>query len=197
MTSQNFTQQHFSSLFETLQSVLATDRNARSLTLHEGMEATALCLKNVGATGKKIIFVGNGGSAGIASHQAIDYWKNGGIRATAFNDASLLTCISNDYGYEHVFAKPIEMFAEPGDAVIAISSSGQSANILAACTASRLRGCSLITLSGFKEDNPLRRLGDINLYVPSHSYGFVEVLHLALSHCVLDGLMAKELGTST
>jgi len=197
MTSQNFTQRHFGALFESLQRVLTTDLYAKPMTLHDGMEAIALRLKNVGQTGKKIIFVGNGGSAGIASHQAIDYWKNGGIRATAFNDPSLLTCISNDYGYEHVFAKPIEMFAEPGDAVIAISSSGQSANILAACTAARARSCSLITLSGFKEDNPLRRLGDINLYVPSDSYGFVEVLHLALSHCVLDGLMAKELGTSS
>ena len=56
-----------------------------------------------------MIFIGNGGSAAIASHQAVDYWKNGGMRAIAFNDASLLTCISNDFGYPQVFEKPIEM----------------------------------------------------------------------------------------
>ncbi len=80
--------------------------------------------------GRKLLFIGNGGSSAIASHMAIDYWKNGGIRAIAFNDPALLTCLSNDYGYEHVFEKPIEMLAEAEDLLVAISSSGKSPNIL-------------------------------------------------------------------
>ena len=73
------------------------------------------------------MFVGNGGSAGIASHLAIDFSKNGGLRSLAFNDASALTCLGNDLGYENVFAKQIDFHARAGDLLIAISSSGRSA----------------------------------------------------------------------
>ncbi len=140
------------------------------------------------------MFIGNGGSAGIASHQAIDYWRNGGFPAMAFNDASLLTCIGNDFGYEHVFSKPIAMLAKAGDVLIAISSSGQSANILAGVHQAQSLGCKVITLSAFKPDNPLRQLGDFNFYVPTFSYGFAEISHLAISHCILDGLMKGAIG---
>ena len=80
--------------------------------------------------GKKVIMIGNGGSAAIASHLSTDLWKNGGIRAMAFNDTSLLTCAANDFGYSEVFAQPTLRFADPGDLLIAISSSGKSPNIL-------------------------------------------------------------------
>ncbi|HAM59185.1 MAG TPA: phosphoheptose isomerase, partial [Candidatus Rokubacteria bacterium] len=126
----------------------------------------------------------------IASHQAVDYWKNGGMRAVAFNDPSLLTCVSNDFGYRHVFAKPIEMFADAGDALIAISSSGQSENILRGVEAARRARCRVITLSGFRPDNPLRRLGELNFWVPTDSYGHVEITHLAICHSVVDAIMA-------
>ena len=138
------------------------------------------------AANKKIIMVGNGGSAGIASHQSVDYWKNGGVRAIAFNDASLLTCIGNDLGYENVFSAPIAQFADTGDIVFAISSSGASPNILNASKAARDTGCQLITFSGFAENNPLRSLGDLNFHVASSSYGLVEILHLFIIHTVLD-----------
>ena len=87
--------------------------------------------------GNKIIFIGNGGSAGIASHLAIDFSKNGGLRALAFNDPSALTCLGNDLGYENVFAKQLEFHARPGDLLIAISSSGTSPNILSAVKEAR------------------------------------------------------------
>jgi phosphoheptose isomerase len=82
------------------------------------------------AAGKKLVFVGNGGSAAIASHMATDYSKNGGVRSLALNGASMLTCLGNDLGYDRVFAKQIELHARSGDLVIAISSSGRSANVL-------------------------------------------------------------------
>jgi D-sedoheptulose 7-phosphate isomerase len=123
---------------------------------------------------------------------AIDFWKNGGIRATAFNDCSLLTCIGNDYDYKHVFEKPIEMFAEQGDVLIAISSSGKSENILLGVKAARTNGCRVITFSGFDEANPLRRMGDYNFYVPSMAYGHVEVVHQSLCHCLLDYIMVGQ-----
>ena len=136
--------------------------------------------------GNKIMFVGNGGSAGIASHLAIDYSKNGGMRSLAFNDASALTCLGNDLGYENVFAKQLDFHARAGDLLIAISSSGRSPNVLAAVKMARTRDCRVVTYSGFTEDNDLRRTGDVNFFVRSREYGFVEVSHLALCHAVLD-----------
>lgn len=134
----------------------------------------------------KVMMIGNGGSAGIASHMAVDYWKNGNIRSTAFNDSSLLTCVANDYDYTEVFAKPIEMFAEADDVLFAISSSGSSQNILNGAKAAIEKGCKVVTFSGFSEENPLRTMGDVNFYVPAFSYGFVEILHNLIIHEILD-----------
>jgi D-sedoheptulose 7-phosphate isomerase len=140
------------------------------------------------AAGDKLIFIGNGGSAAIASHMATDYSKNGGVRALALNDSSMLTCLGNDLGYERVFAKQVELYARKGDLVIAISSSGRSANILNAVDAALEAGCTVATLSGFTPDNPLRRKGEWNFYVASDRYGFVEIGHLTICHAVLDFL---------
>lgn len=152
----------------------------------KGIERAVGMVRTAQAAGRKVIMVGNGGSAGIASHQAVDYWKNGGVRAVAFNDASLLTCIGNDLGFENLFAAPIQQFADAGDLVFAISSSGSSPNILNAAKASRTAGCGLVTFSGFDPANPLRGQGDIDFHVASHSYGLVEILHLYIIHTILD-----------
>ena len=136
--------------------------------------------------GNKIMFIGNGGSAGIASHLAIDFSKNGGLRSLAFNDASALTCLGNDLGYDNVFAKQLDFHAAPGDLLVAISSSGKSPNVLNAVKVARARDCGVATFSGFTEENDLRKTGDVNFYVGSCEYGFVEVAHLALCHAVLD-----------
>ena len=92
-------------------------------------------------------------------------------------------------GYENVFAFQVEQHAEPRDVLIAISSSGRSCNILSAVAAARLRAAKVVTLSGFGADNPLRALGDLNFFVPAGDYGYVELLHASLCHCVLDLLM--------
>lgn len=135
---------------------------------------------------KKIMLVGNGGSAGITSHMALDFWKNSKVKAMAFNDSSLLTALGNDIGYEYVFSKSIEMFGDSGDLLIAISSSGNSPNILNAAIEAKKRKCKIITLSGFSNENSLIKLGDYNFYVESKSYGIVEVLHTLIIHNILD-----------
>jgi D-sedoheptulose 7-phosphate isomerase len=142
--------------------------------------------------GNKIILIGNGGSASIASHIATDLVKNCRIPAMAFNDASLITCLSNDLGYENVFSHPLEICARKGDILLAVSSSGKSANILSAVTAAGKKGCYVITLSGFSPDNPLRIKGKINFYVPSYSYGKVEIAHLAICHSIVDTMNSKD-----
>jgi len=158
------------------------------LWLEQGMRHFQKMARDIQATGCKLMFVGNGGSAAIASHMAVDWSKNGGIRSVAFNDAVALTCISNDFGYESAFSKQIELHSRGDDILVAISSSGRSPNIIAACAAARLAGCGVVTFSGFDEDNPLRALGDLNFYINSNQFGFVEIAHLTLLHAVLDGL---------
>jgi len=139
----------------------------------------------------KVIIIGNGGSASIASHIATDFLKNAKVPAMTFNDSSLITCLSNDLGYAYVFQKPIELLARKGDILFAISSSGKSKNILNATKEAKRKGCFLITLSGFAKKNPLRKLGDLNFYLPSGSYGFVEIAHLAICHCIADKVIEK------
>jgi D-sedoheptulose 7-phosphate isomerase len=156
------------------------------LDLEAGFDWFSRRAKAIDASGNSLIFIGNGGSASIASHQAIDYLKNGGIRALALNDSAALTCLSNDCGYAEVFAKQIEKHGRAGDMLVAISSSGQSANILNAVEAARTRRMAVATFSGFSPQNPLRMLGDMNFYVESDQYGFVELAHLTLIHAILD-----------
>jgi D-sedoheptulose 7-phosphate isomerase len=181
-------EKYISTLANAMRAAEVTDRVAKRLTLELGCEWVRRAAHEAHDAGNKIIFIGNGGSAGIASHLAIDFSKNGGLRALAFNDPSALTCLGNDLGYENVFAKQLEFHARPGDVLIAISSSGKSPNILGAVREARARGCKVVTYSGFSENNDLRRTGDVNFYVRGQDkeYGFVEVAHLALCHAVLD-----------
>jgi D-sedoheptulose 7-phosphate isomerase len=138
------------------------------------------------ANGGRVWFIGNGGSAAIASHMANDYTKNGGIRSSAITDAAVLTCLANDFGYENVYAKAIELQAEGRDGLVAISSSGNSPNIINAVSIARKLGCWVVTLSGFCKTNKLRALGDLNFYIDLDNYGHVEVGHLVLLHAILD-----------
>lgn len=133
--------------------------------------------------GNKIIFIGNGGSSAIASHMAIDFTKNGRMRAISLNDFPTLTCLSNDFGYEQVFAKQVEYYAHPNDCVVCISTGGKSRNIRQAVTAAANLGCKhVFTLTGMHEDNPLRSMGTMNFYTPSFDFGIVEIAHLTLLH---------------
>lgn len=170
------------------------DRAGNRAALQEGIERVIEAVSATRRDGRKLMFIGNGGSAGIASHMAIDYSKNGGIRAQSFNDPSLLTCLANDYGYERVFSRAVEIHGDAGDLLIAISSSGRSPNILNAVGAARNRGCRVVTFSGFSVDNPLVKEGDWNFHVASDRYGFVELAHLGLCHAILDILMGWEPG---
>jgi len=179
--------EYFNNLSKLLTSVLVTNNSGNPLEFYEGVSSVSELITNKTLASKnKLMFIGNGASAAISSHMSTDYWKNGKMRAIAFNDSSLLTCISNDYGYVHVFEKPIEMFADEGDILFAISSSGKSENILRGVNAAKSKGCHIVTFSGFKNDNPLKTMGDFNFFVPSNGYGPVEIIHLSICHCIVD-----------
>jgi D-sedoheptulose 7-phosphate isomerase len=127
--------------------------------------------------GGRVIFIGNGGSAGIASHLTIDLSKNASVPAISFSDASMITCLANDYGFEEWISHAVRLNARAGDCLVAISSSGRSRNIINAVAKARAMDLDVITLSGMTADNPLRKLGDINYWVDSRSYNIVETAH--------------------
>jgi D-sedoheptulose 7-phosphate isomerase len=180
---------YFDTLGRQLAATTCTDKSGRAVSLSDAYDWAMHLAIRTHAQGNKLMFIGNGGSAAIASHMAADFSKTGNLRSVCFNDGSMLTCLGNDLGYENVFSKQIELHARQGDFLIAISSSGRSANILKGVAAAREAGCAVLTLSGFKADNPLRRQGDINMWVNSDYYGFVEIAHLALTHAILDMAM--------
>lgn len=182
---------HVSVLSELILGTRATLWSGKEIDLDGGINRFLNAARQATDAGGTLRFIGNGGSAAIASHCAIDFSKNGGMRASAFNDPAALTCLGNDYGYEQVFAKQIEFHARPEDLIVTISSSGRSRNILLAVEAARARTCKIITLSGFAPDNPLRSAGDVNFYIGSPEYGMVEVGHFALCHAMLDLHMAS------
>jgi D-sedoheptulose 7-phosphate isomerase len=168
--------------------VLQDGERVSSVKLADGLNLAINAILKVHEKGKKLFVVGNGGSAAIASHHALDLWNYAGVPSLAFNDASLLTCMANDFGYEEVFARPLSMFCGKGDLLIAISSSGASKNILRAVASAEERGATVIGFSGFKAGNPLSKVGKLHFYVPSHSYGVVEAAHFLLTHTVSDEL---------
>jgi len=173
-------------LDQLVRGTLVTDKVGQGVPLEAAVSRLGRQMQERQNEGNCIFFIGNGGSAGIASHLATDFSKNGGMRASSLNDGSVLTCLGNDFGYEFVFSKQLEWHARAGDVIVAISSSGRSKNILNGAAVARERDCVLYTFSGFDANNPLRGLGDVNFFVASCAYGFVEVAHLALLHGILD-----------
>jgi len=137
--------------------------------------------------GDKVMIIGNGGSAAIASHFQNDLCKSVQIRGMVFTEPPLLTALSNDISYIAAYRELVSLWGDKNDMLFAISSSGRSQNILDAVSAARTKGCStVVTFSGFAMDNPLRSMGDINCYVPSMEYGYVELAHSILTHYISD-----------
>lgn len=128
--------------------------------------------------GKKLMFAGNGASAAIASHCAVDFTKQARVRSVSFNEPSLITCYANDYGFARWIEQAVAHYAEPGDILVLISSSGKSQNVINAANLARTREITVITLTGFAPDNPLRGLGLVNFWVNSRSYNIVECTHM-------------------
>ena len=176
-------------LYRTLNDTQATDIHSRTIDTDEGFCRWVELTEKIQQKNQTIYFVGNGASAMMASHMAADASKNGNFRCLAFNDPALMTAVSNDIAYEECFAVPLKRFANPGDGLVAISSSGNSPNIIRAIETSRELKMQVITLSGMSPENKSRKLGDLNFYVPADTYGIVEVNHQALLHCWLDQFM--------
>lgn len=163
-----------------------TRMNGAQLSPDAGISELRSVLARARTDRASVYVIGNGGSAAVAAHLVNDLVKVGRLRAFTLHDASLLTCLANDYGYENAYAQALAQMALPGDVLIAISSSGRSMNIRNAAAQLWGKGGTVITLSGFAADNPLRTLGDLNVWVDSSDYGMVEVGHQFILHHLSD-----------
>ena len=141
-----------------------------------------------------VFFVGNGASASMASHFAADIAKNAGIRTYVFTDIALMTALANDLCYEEVYAEPLRWNMKEDDMLVAISSSGNSPNIVRAVKAAKSLNGTVITLSAMGEENAIRKLGDLNFYVPAQTYGLAETAHAAILHCWMDMVESSSKG---
>ena len=149
-------------------------------------------LKQTDSLGKKTMIFGNGGSAAIASHFSVDLTKNARVRCTNYNESDLLTCFSNDYGYERWVEKAIEFYADSGDTLILISAGGNSPNMTNGAKQGKKMGINkIITFTGNDKNNNLQKLGDINFWVNSKAYNHIENVHQILLLSIVDLIIGK------
>ena len=174
-----------------LSNVRITNSSVLELSIEEGLHNFYLTLSKLKDTSGCLYIIGNGGSAGVASHAATDFFNVAKIKTFTLHESSLLTCMTNDYGYENGFARMLDQVINKNDVLIAISSSGNSINIRNAADIAKKHQANIITLSGFSKDNPLRKMGDINIWLDSDDYGFVEIGHQFLLHNIADRFNPK------
>ena len=143
-------------------------------------------INNCKNRGGKVYIVGNGGSSSIASHVSVDFAKTAKVSSETFNNSNLITCFANDYGHENWVSEAIKSYSQINDMLILISSSGTSKNILNAAKYCKEKNIALITLSGFKHDNPLSQHGNVNIHVKSDNYNFIEMSHHIILLAIVD-----------
>ncbi len=134
----------------------------------------------------RVFFIGNGGSNAICQHMMEDFAKIAKIPSFSFSNPALITCYSNDYGYENAMKEWLKIHYQADDLLFAISSSGESDNIINTVNYVNSIGSSCISFSGFKKDSRLLELTGINFYVGVENFGIVECIHQILLHIILD-----------
>jgi D-sedoheptulose 7-phosphate isomerase len=169
-----------------LRHMVVTDRAGAELAAAEGFARWADMTRATHQGGGQVYLIGNGGSAAMASNIATDALKGAGLRAIALNDIALVTATANDLSYDRAFALPLERLARTNDLLISISCSGNSPSIVRALETARALGVHAVTVSGMRDDNQSRMLGDLNFYVPIANYGWTESAHQAILHHWID-----------
>lgn len=180
-------------LIQTIEGTEIGDRiNGKDVSYDEGIELLLDIFTMHKKNKSQVFFLGNGGSSAIASHMTADFMKNGGMNTYSLYDNAVTTCMGNDYGYEHIFSKPMEFLVREGDLVVVISSSGNSQNIINAIKVAAIKKATVITFTGFSPDNQSRQLGDFNVYVPCNKYGIVESVHNLMLQQIVDMIMERD-----
>ncbi len=174
---------------------IATKQAAMAVLVAPIAEATNL-LSEALRTGGKILSCGNGGSAGDAQHFSAELLnrferERPGLSAMALStDTSTLTSIANDYAYEQVFSKQVTALGRPGDALLAISTSGNSPNVVAAIHAAHEGNVRVVALTGRNGGHiaGALRAGDVEIRVPAERTARIQEVHLVVIHCLCDGI---------
>ncbi len=185
--------EYLNKLVENLEAMQIYGQNQTLCTDYEkAMQELVDLFSDIKKKEKQVFFIGNGGSAAIASHMTADFMKNGGMKTYSLYDNSVTTCMGNDYGYEYIFSRPLEFLGNTGDLLIAISSSGNSQNIVNAIQVAQEKGMGVITLSGFCRDNRIIGMGIYNIYVPVSHYGMVESIHNLILQQIVDTILERD-----
>lgn len=166
--------------------------DALRLQFNQLSQDTAIELAHTLSESNDIHLFGNGGSSAICSHVSVDLTKACGLKAHAYTDPSLITCFGNDFGYENAYAEMLQRYGKIGDAVIAISSRGESSNIYNLIIKSNQIGCKTIVLTGFDKNNPISQLpANLQIHVASENYNVVEIMHQTILLSACEELMNK------
>lgn len=184
--------QYINELIHTLERTRIYMEGGKELGYEAGIQTLVECFTRHKKADTQIFFVGNGGSSAIASHMTADFMKNGGMKTYSLYDNAVTTCMGNDYGYEYVFSRPLEFLGQENDLLVAVSSSGNSQNIVNAINTANAKNMETITFTGFKRNNKSKQLGAVNVYVPSEKYGIVESIHNLMLQQVVDLIMERD-----
>ncbi|NDH67807.1 MAG: SIS domain-containing protein [Gammaproteobacteria bacterium] len=183
--------QHLEEFKNVLSNTKISIKNKQVHSFELGLDLIVEKLVQIREEKRNLYVIGNGGSAGIAAHAVTDFANVCKLKASTLHESSLLTCMANDYGYENALARMLDLVINPGDVLIAISSSGKSANIVNATAKAKSKGAYSITLTGFASSNPVREAGDLSIWVDSNDYGLIEVGHQFILHHISDRIGAE------
>ena len=178
-------------LHETLKELSIQDLKGLELDQDEAFELWRDRTLGMRQSGRRVFFIGNGASASMSSHFAADLSKNVGLPTEVFTDLAQITALANDLSFEQVFSEPLRLRMAPGDMLVAVSSSGNSPNVVQGTKTAREKEGVIITLSAMDPKNQIRRLGDLNFYVPAQTYGLAETSHAAILHFWLDQMVRE------
>ncbi|MBP9673705.1 MAG: D-sedoheptulose 7-phosphate isomerase [Bacteriovoracaceae bacterium] len=184
--SHKFIHDHFEIARDVMDKFINDSKNF--LLIEQSIACFAKSLKN----GGKILSAGNGGSMCDSMHFVQELTgrfrkDRPAIAAMAMGDPAHLTCVSNDFGYDHVFSRYIESLGKKGDVFLAISTSGHSKNVLLACTAAKKQGMSIVALTG-KDGGELKDMADFALVVPSLMTDHIQEIHIKIIHTFIEGI---------
>ena len=155
------------------------------------INASVNLIANTKKNKNKIYIVGNGGSSSIASHVSVDFAKVAKVNCSTFNNANLITCFANDYGYENWLKAAIKYYVKANDLVVLLSVSGKSKNLVNAANFCKKKKIKFITITGAKKNNPLSQKGIINYWINSKAYNIVETLQMAILASIVDRIIGK------
>lgn len=185
---------YFEDVSETLKNTLVSDIAGATIELEKAFDLLIDKSKKIRDKQGVFYFVGNGASATMSEHMSHDWFQNADVLTYTVSETAHITAIANDLSYEDVFSYRLGKAASDKDMLIAISSSGNSPNVVKAIKTAKEKGLYVVTVTGMSKNNKANKLGDMNFYVSLDTYGMIEAAHAVLLHCWLDLFLEKYMG---